>query len=50
MIPIARGDKFELLPLSGLKPEEIIDFVQRQRKNKEEAMAFELRKRKLEER
>lgn len=47
MIPIARGDKFELLPLSALKPEEIIDFVQRQRKNEEEAMAFELRKRKL---
>lgn len=32
MIPIAKGDKFELVPLSSLKPEEIIDYVQRQKK------------------
>jgi hypothetical protein len=36
--------------LSALKPEEIIEYVQKQRRHEEEAAAFELRKRKLDER
>jgi hypothetical protein len=40
MIPIARGDRFELVPLSALKPEEIIEYVQKQRKTEEEAIAY----------
>ena len=32
MIPIAKGGKFELVPLSSLQPEEIIDYVHKQRR------------------
>ena len=47
MIPIAKGGKFELVPLSSLRPDEIIDYVQRQRKIEEEAEANEQRRRRL---
>ena len=47
LIPIAKGEQFELVPLSSLKPEEIIDYVHRQRKTEEEALANEQRRKKL---
>ena len=47
MIPIAKGGKFQLVPLSSLKPDEIIDYVQKQRKIEEEAAMNEQRKKKL---
>ena len=48
MIPIAKGGKFELVPLSSLQPDEIIDYVHKQRKTEEEAALNEQRKRRLE--
>lgn len=47
MIPIVKGDKFELVPLSSLKPDEIIEYVHRQKKIEEEAKANENAKKRL---
>jgi hypothetical protein len=33
MIPFAKGGTYELVPLSSLSPQQIIDYVQIQRKN-----------------
>ena len=49
MIPLAKGGKFELVPLSSLKPDEIIEYVQRQRKTEEETYLNEQKRKRLEQ-
>jgi len=49
MIPIAKGGKFELVPLSSLQPGEIVEYVQRQRRTEEETYLNEQKRIKLEQ-
>jgi len=49
MIPIAKGGKFELVPLSSLQPDEIVEYVQRQRRTEEETYLNEQKRIKLEQ-
>lgn len=34
MLPMAKGDKYELVPLASLTPNEIVEYVQREKKIK----------------
>ena len=47
MIPILKGNSFEMVPLSSLTPEQIVDYVQRQRKMEDEIEAGQRRKSQL---
>ena len=47
MIPIAKGNKYELIPLSKMKPQQIIDYVQKQKKLEQQASRNDLKAKRL---